>query len=88
MKITLGMTGDAAGSFANKTGSWRSIRPIFLQEKCTGCRLCEVVCPDASVFALEKKKYTTDLDYCKGCGICAQECPVGDIVMKPEADYA
>ena len=88
MKITLGLAGDAAGSFANKTGSWRSSRPIFLQEKCTGCKLCAVICPDASVFALDKKRYTTDLDYCKGCGICAQECPVGDIVMKPEAGYA
>ena len=88
MKISLGLSGGAAGSFANKAGSWRSTRPVFLHEKCTGCQLCAVVCPDASVFALSKKEYTTDLDYCKGCGICAQECPVGDIVMKPEADYA
>ncbi|HEX9015758.1 MAG TPA: 4Fe-4S binding protein [Chloroflexota bacterium] len=88
MKITQGLFGDAAGSLANKTGSWRSSRPVFLQEKCTGCRLCEMVCPDAVVYALEKKKYTSDLDYCKGCGICAQECPVGDIIMKPEADFA
>jgi Pyruvate/2-oxoacid:ferredoxin oxidoreductase delta subunit len=33
------------------------------------------------VFALEKKKYATNLDYCKGRGICAVECPVGDIEM-------
>lgn len=88
MKVTIGLDGEPKGSLANKTGSWRSSRPIFLQEKCTGCRLCEMVCPDSVVFALEKKKYTTDLDYCKGCGICAQECPVGDIVMAPEADDA
>jgi pyruvate ferredoxin oxidoreductase delta subunit len=85
MKITTGLDSDARASLVNKTGSWRSTRPIFLQEKCTGCRLCEMVCPDGVVFAVEKKKYTSDLDYCKGCGICAQECPVSDIKMVPEA---
>lgn len=84
MKVSIGLYGEPAGSLVNKTGSWRSSRPIFLQERCTGCRLCEMVCPDAVVYALEKKRYTSDLDYCKGCGICAQECPVGDIKMVPE----
>lgn len=88
MKITTGLYDEPGSSVANKTGSWRSSRPVFLQDKCTGCRLCEMVCPDAVVFALEKKKYDCDLDFCKGCGICAQECPVGDIKMVPEADYA
>ena len=59
-------------------------RPVFLQEKCTGCRTCAMVCPDGVVYALDKKKYTCDLDYCKGCGICAEECPVGGIKMVPE----
>jgi pyruvate ferredoxin oxidoreductase delta subunit len=82
MKVTIGLYGEPGASHVNKTGSWRtSSKPIFLHDKCTGCRLCEMVCPDAAVFALEKKKYATDLDYCKGCGICAVECPVGDIEM-------
>jgi len=46
---------------------------------------CVTVCPDAVVYAVDKKVFETDLDYCKGCGICAQECPVGDIIMVPEA---
>ncbi|MGE5620774.1 MAG: 4Fe-4S binding protein [Sphingomonadaceae bacterium] len=87
MKVTMGLYGEPGASLVNKTGSWRSTqKPRFLQEKCTGCRMCEMVCPDAVVYALEKKKYTCNLDYCKGCGICAQECPVGDIKMVPEVD--
>lgn len=88
MKVTEGLYGEPGGSIVNKTGSWRSSRPVFLQEKCTGCRLCEMVCPDAVVYALDKKKFTSNLDYCKGCGICAAECPVDDIKMVPEAEYA
>ncbi len=86
MKITEGLIGEAGASKVNKTGSWRSKRPVFLSEKCTGCRTCAVVCPDGAVFALDKKKYTADLDFCKGCGICAAECPVGGIRMVPEVE--
>jgi len=86
MKITVGLYGEPGASLANKTGSWRSKRPIFLQEKCTGCRSCAMVCPDGVVYALEKKRYTADLDFCKGCGICAEECPVGDIKMVLEVE--
>lgn len=86
MKITEGLYGEPGASKVNKTGSWRSKRPVFLQENCTGCRTCAVVCPDGVVYALDKKKYTTDLDFCKGCGICAEECPVQDIKMVPEGE--
>ncbi len=86
MKVTEGLYGEPGASLVYKTGSWRSNRPIFVQEKCTGCRMCQIVCPDGVVYALDKKKYSCDLDYCKGCGICAQECPVGDIKMVPEGE--
>ena len=29
-----------------KTGDWRSVKPIFLSEKCKQCGLCFPVCPD------------------------------------------
>jgi pyruvate ferredoxin oxidoreductase delta subunit len=85
MKITEGLYGEPGASLVNKTGSWRSKRPRFSAENCTGCRNCALFCPDGVVYALEKKSYSCNLDYCKGCGICAQECPSGCITMVPEA---
>ena len=44
-------------------------------EKCTGCRLCETVCPH-SVFRIEDKKARiADRDACMECGACARNCP-------------
>jgi pyruvate ferredoxin oxidoreductase gamma subunit len=66
------------------TGTWRSNRPVFKQEKCTGCGICLVYCPEGVIYKTDKKKYGCDFDYCKGCGICAEECPVDDIDMVKE----
>lgn len=32
-----------------KTGDWRSVKPIFLSEKCKQCGLCFPVCPDDAI---------------------------------------
>jgi len=68
----------------NKTGNWRNIKPIYKHDKCTGCTMCERICPEGVIYQEDKKKYNVDLDYCKGCGLCAEECPVKDIDMVPE----
>ncbi len=73
-----------ATSLDNKTGSWRSgKKPKFLHNKCTGCRMCYLLCPEGCISG-SKKFYDVDLDYCKGCGICSVVCPVEDIVMEKE----
>ncbi|OGF20933.1 pyruvate synthase [Candidatus Falkowbacteria bacterium RBG_13_39_14] len=70
---------------SNKTGGWRTFRPVFNHDKCVGCGNCERVCPEGVCFAVFGKKYfECDLDYCKGCGICAKECPAGAIKMERE----
>ena len=66
----------------NKTGSWRSSRPVIDEGKCTGCLICWKFCPDACIEPGEKPKI--NLDYCKGCGICAEECPFDAIEMVRE----
>jgi pyruvate ferredoxin oxidoreductase delta subunit len=71
-------------SVANHTGSWRTERPRFLAQACTGCNLCVVYCPEGVVFRVGPKQYDYDLDFCKGCGICAEECPVHDVEMEEE----
>ena len=48
-------------------------------EKCTGCSMCEKVCPHA-VFAKKEKKYEiVNMDACMECGACALNCADGAI---------
>jgi pyruvate ferredoxin oxidoreductase delta subunit len=68
---------------SNKTGSWRTLKPKVLFEKCIGCGTCERFCPEGCIKIIDKKS-TIDYDYCKGCGICAIECPVKAIIMEKE----
>jgi len=68
---------------ANETGEWRSQRPVFDPEKCSGCGLCWMYCPDNAVHA-EGGSFQVSYAYCKGCGICAKECPKGAILIVKE----
>lgn len=67
----------------NKTGTWRSFRPVVDKKKCIKCGICEGFCPDSCI-TIEKDGSTVNYDYCKGCGICANECPVKCIKMERE----
>lgn len=58
-----------------KTGDWRSLKPVFIEEKCKQCLLCVPVCPDSSIPVVDSKRTDFDFDHCKGCGICAKVCP-------------
>ncbi len=62
---------------------FRTSRPVVAEDKCNGCLLCYLYCPDGVV----KKKgdvVTIDYDYCKGCGICQKICRKGAISMEKE----
>ncbi len=68
-----------------KTGDWRSLCPVWIEEKCTQCGLCFPVCPDDAIPVGDDQKRTNfNYDYCKGCGVCAQVCPFKAIEMKEE----
>ena len=63
-----------------KTGSWRILKPIFDQERCSGCLTCWKFCPDVAI-EIKEERPRVNYDFCKGCGICANECPKKCIKM-------
>lgn len=71
------------------TGDWRSLRPIWNEEKCISCLNCWIYCPDSSILVENEKMVGIDYDHCKGCGICSSECPkkVSAIKMVNEAEF-
>ena len=75
------LTYDPGWSRDNRTGSWRTERPVLDPERCTDCSLCWLFCPDGCV---ERDTWVIDLTYCKGCGVCAQECKRKAITMERE----
>lgn len=72
-----------AGYLVTTNAGWRTEKPLIDENKCIGCFLCYLYCPEGVIF---KKDKTVDIDYdfCKGCGICASECPKQAITMIPE----
>ncbi len=68
----------------NKTGSWRSLRPIWNEGKCIQCLQCWLHCPDDSIEVKDEEVTGMDYVHCKGCGVCAEICPVDAIDMVPE----
>jgi len=76
----------------NLTGNWRTFKPIVDLEKCTGCKICQNVCPDSCIKIKDlinpetnkkekKPKAQINYNYCKGCGLCSKECPFNAITM-------
>ncbi len=73
---------EPGNTVQNETGSWRSLKPVVDAEKCTGCGLCWLYCPEPAI--TKGKPAIIDYRYCKGCGICANECPTKAITMVEE----
>ena len=75
---------EAGNAVEYDTGDWRTIRPIFIEDKCIHCLFCWRFCPDSAVFTEDGKFESFDYMHCKGCGICADVCPTDAIDMVPE----
>ncbi len=82
-KVVAEVVGEKAP--AGSRADWRTVRPVVDSEKCTGCRLCWVYCPEHCIEMVDSKS-VIDYAYCKGCGICVEECPVSAIEMKSESE--
>ena len=50
------------------------------EELCSGCKICQLLCPfNAISFDEEKKVSSINEALCKGCGVCVAACPSGAI---------
>jgi len=86
-EIPIGGLIDKPGtSIEYKTGSWRSFKPIWHEERCIHCLFCWNYCPEPAIFVEDGKMTGIDYEFCKGCGICAKHCPekANAIEMIPE----
>lgn len=52
------------------------------EARCTGCRTCGIVCPQAVWAFEEKRARIADLDACMECSACAVNCPEGAIAVR------
>jgi heterodisulfide reductase subunit A len=56
---------------------------VINEDACSGCRICNLICPYSAISFVEDKKVSRINDtLCKGCGACAAACPSGAITHK------
>lgn len=90
IEITIGAISRPMEAKKIKTGDWGTEYPVVDVEKCSGCKSCEMFCPDLCVEVVKenRKKYAVfDYNYCKGCGVCAFVCPEDAIRMEMKEIY-
>lgn len=75
-------------SVLRETGGWRTFRPVLVPEKCNGCWLCFVYCPDGVIAMNRDDQPVIDYDHCKGCQICVRECPTQALMAQREEEGA
>lgn len=51
-------------------------------ERCTGCRMCVIVCPHDVFKISNHKAEIVRRDYCMECGACEKNCAVNAISVK------
>ena len=57
------------------------VRAIVDQDRCSGCRICNDLCPYSAI-AFDEASGVTEVNpaLCQGCGVCVAACPAGAIL--------
>lgn len=56
---------------------------VINEEHCSGCRVCNAICPYTAISFIEDKKVSSINEaLCKGCGACVASCPSGAITHR------
>ena len=51
-------------------------------DRCTGCSMCEAVCPHGVMAVEDGRARILDRDLCMECGACARNCPTGAVTVE------
>ncbi|MCX6163535.1 MAG: 4Fe-4S dicluster domain-containing protein [Ignavibacteriae bacterium] len=63
------------------------IKAEVIDEYCSGCRMCNSLCPYSAISYEDEKKISFINDMlCKGCGTCVSACPSSAITGKGFTD--
>jgi heterodisulfide reductase subunit A len=68
------------GRIQQKEMSLEPIRASVIEEKCSGCRVCNDLCPFNAI-TFNEERHVTEIKaaLCQGCGTCVAACPSGAI---------
>jgi heterodisulfide reductase subunit A len=68
------------GRIQQKELALEPVRATVIEEKCSGCRICNTMCPfNAIIFHEDRLVTEINPALCQGCGTCVAACPSGAI---------
>jgi len=77
------------GKIQQKEITMEPIRASIDQDKCSGCRICNNMCPFNAISFIEDRMVSeVNPALCQGCGTCVAACPAGAISGTVFSDQA